>query len=99
VLYGPPLAARERPAKAPGFGGRPAAQRRCRYKLQSTAGASAKAQRVPSLANPLPSGKEQCGAAKWPRLRRHLAGKISHKLFPGTCRWSGTDGPRGQPKV
>ena len=31
---------------------------------------------VPSLANPPSRGKEQCGAAKWPRLRRHLADKI-----------------------
>ena len=32
--------------------------------------------RVGEPANPPSRGKEQCGAAKWPRLRRHLADKI-----------------------
>ena len=32
--------------------------------------------RVGEPADPLPSGKEQCGAAQWPRLRRHLADKL-----------------------
>ena len=40
---------------------------------------------MPSPVNPLLSGKEQCGAAQWPRLRRHLADKLGTHSIPSGC--------------
>jgi len=66
---------RERPGQGPRLLGRPAAQKevfvRCRPPWEQVR------RRVSAEPCERPSrGKEQCGAAQWPRLRRHLADKL-----------------------